>query len=290
MKSRDKIKKGQQESVPYKNYTRMQLLVLLPDFQQDVAKIRKGFYIPAEGFSQDRKADEWLNKKNYVYNGIMPEGFYKEPPYNPFKEAILKIGKRFRLPFHFVYSCSIGVSEYVLTNKIAIPEENWELETPLLDEKGKADWLALRIFLPLTTQEMQEAIKNAQKEQQILLPQQIIAVHRMKKQLARDLDILAYVAKRTGMPHQRKVLTGYLKELVKEVDRNPSSVYYRSELKKRIRERPQEVYIKYDQPLIRDIARELNINPTAARQALKRLNNLTYSFFGYALLPKPKKH
>lgn len=283
MKSREKKRQSGLFNVQLKNETRFRLLLMQPKLQSEVKSIRSEFGIPPNGFESEEKLNEWQqNTENKPYIEIIPYEL-KARSQNPFKERLDRLGEAFNLPFHFYHSSEFGLPCYVLTDKLIVPKNNWDIDLDVRAPHEYPRWVGIRAYAPLSEIEIREAVKQLKIDQQEELSKGVMVSTRVRKQFERDLKLIGAWPSERGRPARIKRFKqgSFLAKLGK------SGKYSKQQLKEWARAQKDEGSNIYEvvssKTTSRTAARGNKKASDAFRQAKRRLNKLAKQLFGYDL-------
>lgn len=221
MKSREKKRRKTAPTAAGRNGKLFLLLTAVPEFQKDVADLRKRFRIPPRGYitdheknpryeydrkdqeRADRDADKKLDELGTFYSRpFSPEFDAARTKNKPFEAEIRRIGEKFRLPYN-LYSDSIcGLAWYVVRGLITVVERNWDLDTDIRhDERAlPVRWAVIRAYLPLDEMEATEAINELNTALRDALPAALGKRRRLKEDPAKYLDQIALMLEQEDLP------------------------------------------------------------------------------------------
>jgi len=302
------------DPIAWKNEARMRLLVLLPQFQKEVAKIRKDFDIPEEGFAVEQdvrkwrdklllKTEEFFNGRNFSSklkelmhkfskNTISYQEYEKQNnalklsiPLNAFNNRTEQLASFFHLPYSFVASPLNKLRLYILQNKISAPSRNFVIEPDPHMRKGTGRWVSIKTYAPLSKVEAKEVLHLLQLSQSHDFPKEITVPTRVKREFDRDLRLLEELSiKRTLHPVKRRqyIEGSYLDRLKK----SSSSAYVsKGEMRRLEKVHFEDIFVDYiHSTTSRRVARKENMKANAARKALERILETARQFFGLDIM------
>ena len=287
MKSRDKSNKKPASILEASDSTRrngklMLLLQMVPEFQNDIRKLRDDFGIPIGAYLPDyienddeKKAEDQADNEAFekmLTLGVffsLPIGFNDETKVKPYQIRIIEIGEKFHLPYNLYNDSSYGISWYALRNYIRVLEKNWEIHTDIkiLERKIPVRWAVIKAYLPLDSDEANEAITTLNKILKSKLPKNLLKNWKIEDDTEMQLARVAKIIDKNKYKKEqgRKIYKkgGYLDQVRK----------IKPTLKK-MRE-----YEKLH-------GSEINILPamTVSERGLKKdFNDLAITLFGYGL-------
>ena len=194
---------------------------------------------------------------------------------HPFNQGVIAIGEKFRLPYNLYNDWMYGIAFYVLTNRIRVPNVNWELDSDKPKGSRKPRWVGIRIYAPLNADEIKGASRSLKQVYPGLIGYYAAADRHARIELEDNLPIVEGLLKRHGTPKRVKQYLGYLAIIAKQG--------FRSAAEKRKLEKIHAKCIKlgFDMPTSREIARRMAKTGEVARNALVRLNKTAIKMFGY---------
>ena len=85
------------------------------------------------------------------------------------------------MPYNLYGNSSYGISWYVLRNRISVQDQNWIIDTDLIDESRAMPmrWAAIRAFLPLDEDEAKEAVAELNKTLREQMPKGVVKPRRI---------------------------------------------------------------------------------------------------------------
>ena len=207
MKSRDK-KRLKEAASTRRNYRVMALLMMVPEFQQEVREVRRRFKIPPRGYITDYDRNADLNpydqmdveRANRDSDAKLKQlGFFVEWPFalrdsapapSEFQRKVIRIGEKFCLPYNFYKDSSYGIAWYIIRGRVAFPEQNWEIDTDLQisDRALPIRWAVIRAYSPLDDVEAKEAIHELNEILKRGMPKALAKERRIKRDSEKRLD------------------------------------------------------------------------------------------------------
>jgi hypothetical protein len=287
-KSREKISKIRDNYWPSK--IKLELLILLPQFQHDVKLIREKFKISPENFKfliafykqlyhytwKDMQSFEELFKKykSFLYESdLYEEMSLKNKKISIFKKNVLWLGNKYHLPYHLLERSASGVPYYILTNEIRL-ERDYVIFPGYSDRDQNQQWLNIRIYEKLSGKQLQQLTREI-REQSKAFSINISG----RTQIERDLEILKLLK---DNPKINPKIKKYIPEsYLDRISRDPNLKNYLKEAEKKHRDK---IYNAYAYPTSKKLGKDFKIESEAVRQAKKRMNGLAMKLFGFSIL------
>lgn len=270
-----------------KNRQLLMVLALVPEFQREVKSLRKRFEIPPDGYPFDsaesrREVDLKIGMESRSLDDKQL-GMFSKPMFGfeiptsprPFQQEIMRIGRKFKLPYNLYSNCTSGVAWMVICDRIAVEDRNWDIEHDFKYGNELCRWISLKAYTPLSKEEIQEAMSALNKELKVRLYPSLSKDRRVHDQFENVMDILEEMLKRTERPKKKKTYTpgGYL-DTVK---------------KAKISDKRLRQLEKIHRGEVSMVSTVRSWKEAAGRKApktkalLKRLKKLAVYYFGYGL-------
>ena len=216
------------------------------------------------------------------------------------RHRVEMLGKKYKLPENFYDNQSIGLSVYLMRNKIVPPTNNWLIQHgPSYDEKGTTKWFAIKTYAPLSQRERKEATKWLVSLQKHYFPKEITITGRIKNQFDRDLSAFKELTRRKGYKSvKRKRSYEDLLAMVKSEYRPIKMKTYKEDGYLARVEKSYHLSYKelrrleeqHEDDIVIDINKimtgKMPGTPNTIRQAVKRLSKLIKNFFGVDIIVK----
>jgi len=270
----------------------MLLLQMVPEFQREIAKLRKKFDIPIGGYQsyyeEDftekemraaiKKTDDQLHNKLKQLGYFMPTpiGFVeKQTEPESFEHGVIQIGEKFRLPYNLYNGYERGVAWYALQGRILVPPQNWEAQNDPLhqDRPLPIRWAAIRAYAPLDKKEAGEAIATLNQMLRKNMPKKLVAEKRLHDNDERRLAEVAKMLERHQL--KGKGRTRYVAGTYLDIARKSKGA---TEKKMRTLERQNP----------HDLVRATPMSDRE-RKMRERFNDLAIELFGFGLLQPDSK-
>ena len=262
---------------------RLDLLVLLPEFQSDVQQIRAELGIPQTGLLTTDIYTAWARKhtsdsdKNISTLGSDSRG---ASPRNRMSESLKMLGVKYNLsrtfyaqnPFH-------GLYWYITCNEIRPPSNHFAI---VPDAQGG---VSITTHGTLSKSDLRLANEMLKDMQHTVLKKQVLVPTRAKENFERDLAIFSAFRARMGKPVRKKIYErgSYLAIAAKSRDK-------KSEKKMRELERlhKSSIHVEYDEKTSKEIGKQFRITGAAARKAAERIERRIAAQFGVRFIPDNK--
>jgi hypothetical protein len=278
---------------PGKNLMVLQLLILVPEFRDDVTALRKEIGINEDGFQFPKELYEWAEKKDiWYYEGeegleednpsATLESIQDNYPSNFFEEKMLEFGIKYKLPFNFYASPHRGLAPYVLSGRVSEPDSNFAINFKFHDDTLL--WTSLIAYAPLSKIEARKAVDSLRDTQMNTVPlflkgSDTFGRKQKRTNMERDLSLFEKQVARSGKPKKIKMYEpGSYLEIASKSKTSQN-------MKRVERIHKSSVFVDYDNPTSKQIGKKLGVSAAATRQAKKRLNLLAQELFGYDLEP-----
>ncbi len=266
-----------------KDALRFHLFILIPEVQAKICAIREKLSIPKQGFASFSDADAWLEKNEYDFFRLGSPAFDDTSPNNLFFQEMQGLADTYHLPPSFLRSSRHGLAGYVTHNYLSVFEKNWEIIYDVKRPGQHHEWLGIRVFCPLTKKEEKEAMKELKAAQKKHLPKELLRPVREKKNIGMDIELLEFLANRTGVPRRKKKYTSeYGERLEKSLKLSPSKKT-RKDLRDFEQRNPSLVDVKADQPILADFAKAYKKSPDAVMKSFKRLDKMAVELYGTSI-------
>lgn len=265
------------------NKQRLDLLVLLPEFQSDVQQIRGELGIPRTGLLTTDTYTAWARKqtadsdKNMSIQGSRSRG---ASPRNLMAQSLETLGAKYNLPKTFYAQNPFhGLYWYITCNEIRPPSNHFSI---VPDLQGG---VSIATHGTLSKGDLRLANEMLKDMQRSVLKKQVLVPTRAKENFERDLAIFSAFRARMGKPVRKKIYEkgSYLAIASKSKDK-------KSEKKMRELERlhKSSIHIEYDEKTSKEIGKQFRMTGAAARKAAERVERRIATQFGTQFIPDNK--
>lgn len=268
---------GSHPSTYKKNLVRLKLLTFAEGFQSDLKRIRDEFGIPEHGFGLSEVSKNPDQLESVITELLSKHKLTEEISghLTKFGKEIEKLGESYFLPYSFYNSIVNGLPRLVLFDEIEAPTSNWELDFHPA-EKNAAKWISVKIYAPLSKNEVEEAMLAFEMASIKLFPKQISIKKNVQPNFERDLEIaMEYTGKAKKIKFFQQ---GSYMDLV-------SKAMPKDKVEKLARKRKNEYSVAYDTKTSAQIGKEKNMTSSAVRQALRRIQELANAQFKRKIKP-----